>query len=168
MNAKSTILGDGALPVGGEYRDLNRSPATSVELRFRNVILDGKNTGFDHAYIVVTDNQTGTQTVHQASPRGPQGNNWFPLPMGTIDASTEPYGPASTGYGQPYRKVASFNTDASAGSVSQSLDNFGTTFNKKSIPYALPDIRIPFVPPTRHPSVPTRNSNYYGGAAWGF
>lgn len=164
--SNSTLLGGNVLPVADVQNDLNKSPTTNVELRFRHVILGGRNTGFDHAYIVITDNRTGEQSVHQASPQGPQGSNLFPLPMGTIIATTDPYDSASNGYNQPYRKVAGFNTDASAESVRASLDGFGKAFNRKAIPYVLPDVRIPFVPANRHPIFPTQNSNYYGGAAW--
>ncbi len=88
--------------------------------------------------------------------------------MGTIKATTDTYDKNARGYDQPYRKAAAFNTDASPESVRKSLDDFGSAFNKKSIPYVLPDARIPFVPPNRHPLLPTPNSNYYGGAAWQF
>jgi hypothetical protein len=164
----STLLGSSAQPEAGQYDDLNRSPATSVELRFRHATPGQYDTGFDHAFIVITNNQTGEQSVHQASSLGPQGSNLFPLPMGTITATTDPYDAKAHGYNQPYRKIAAFNTDASAESVRKSLDDFGNAFNKKAIPYVLPDVRIPFVPVNRRPIFPTPNSNYYGGAAWQF
>lgn len=169
-----TLLGDNAMPAPGQNGDLNGSPATSVELRFRHVVLKGHDigfpkehdTGFDHAFIVVTDNRTGAQYVHQASPRGPQGANWFPSALGTVIATTDPYNAKSNGYDLQYKKVASFDTDASPEHIRDSLTGFGAAFNMKSIPYTMPDLKLPLVPRNRHPLIPTPNSNYYGGAAW--
>jgi hypothetical protein len=61
IKAKSTLLGESAQPDAGQYDDLNRSPATSVELRFRRVGSLGLTTTRDHAFVVVTDNATGKQ-----------------------------------------------------------------------------------------------------------
>jgi hypothetical protein len=52
--------------------------------------------------------------------------------------------------------------------VQRALDGFGAAFNKKAIAYALPDVRIPFMPANPHPWFLTPNSNLYGGAAWQF
>ena len=67
-----TLLGEGRLPASNLNDDLNRSPATSAELRFRHVVLDGHDTGFDHAYMVIAGNHTGEQRIHQAGPLGPR------------------------------------------------------------------------------------------------
>ena len=84
VNSTSTLLGPSAQPDAGQYDDLNRSPATTVELRFRHFAFPSGETTRDHAFIVVTDNSTGKQWVHQAGPWGPAGD---PI-MGSIDAGT--------------------------------------------------------------------------------
>lgn len=116
--------------------------------------------------MLITDNRTGKQTVHQAGPFGPNGDYGFPYALGRIGASTDDYGPKSTGFGQPFKRVAVFNTDASSSEVLRALNGFGASFNKQAIPYVLPDPRIPFLPRNKHPLFPTPNSNLYGGAAW--
>ncbi|MBS0538465.1 MAG: hypothetical protein JSR47_06905 [Proteobacteria bacterium] len=166
----STLLGGGVLPAADVRGDLNRTPATSMELRFRHVLLDDnkRDTGFDHAYIVVTDNRTHEQSIHQAGPFGGNGAYGFPYALGRIAATTSKYDQESRGYGQPYRQVAVFNTDTPAEDVLRSLNAYGDAVNKQAIPYTLPDVRMPFVGRPKNPWFPTPNSNLYGGAAWQF
>ncbi len=146
--------------------DLNRSPATTVELLFREVTPQGVKTGLDHAYILLTDNATGEQWINEARPSGPKGDGWFPYPMGTVRASGKKYVKEVTGYGQPYHAVARHVTDESTDSIRRRLDDFAESFNKKNIPYSLPDLRVPFVGFPKNPLFPTPNSNYYAGLAW--
>lgn len=158
----TSIFGDSAQPAAGQYDDLNRSPATTVELRFRHVRFPGYDTGYDHAFIVATDNATGRQVVHQAGPWGPGGNTI----LGGIAASTEEYTKdKSRDYGASYRAVSRFQTDASIDAVKRKLEEFSDRFNREQMPYQLPPM-LPMVPRATRDRLPTLNSNYYGGAAW--
>jgi hypothetical protein len=159
----STLLGDSAQPAAGQYDDLNRLPATTVELRFRRVNLGGYDTGKDHAFIVVTDNVMGKQWVNQAGP-------WRAAQKGTfgfVDASSEEYKKdESRDYDAPYKTAGRFSTDASADSVAHKLEGFANRFNENGVPYELPTAQLPMVPPGVAEHTSTLNSNYYGGTAW--
>src|SRR5581483_11111622 len=85
----TSIFGDSAQPAAGQYDDLNRSPATTVELRFRHVRFPGYDTGYDHAFIVATDNATGRQyhpwgycCLHRRIHEGQVKRLWRILPSG--------------------------------------------------------------------------------------
>lgn len=161
----STLLGDSAQPAAGQYDDLNRSPATSVELRFRHVRYPGYDTGYDHAFIVVTDNLTGEQWVNQAGPWGPDGD---PV-LGSLEATTDEYKSGkSRDYDAPYKPVARFTTDASPESVKEKLEVFSDRFNRGRTTYELPPVPLLMVPPDVRSRLPTRNSNFYGGAVWDY
>lgn len=120
--------------------------ATSVELRFRSVL---GVTPFDHAYIIVTDNVNGGQTISEGSPFGPPGDGSRPV-FGSIEASIEPYGKHSSGYTERYTLVASFDADVAATKIVEMLRSFSGEFNKLRIPYLIESL----------------NSNSYGGPAW--
>lgn len=142
VNTPSTLLGDSAQPETGQYDDLNRSPATSVELRFRRVAFPGWETTRDHAFIVVTDNATGEQWAHQAGPGGPAGD---PV-LGAIKVDTDDYKKGARGYDAPYRAVARFTTDASPDSVLGKLATAGDRFQDNRASCQLPPDILPMVP----------------------
>lgn len=158
----STLLGRSAQPEAGQFDDLNRAPATSVELRFRRVAFPGWRTTRDHAFIVVTDNATGKQWVHQAGPGGPDGD---PL-LGSIKVDTDVYDKDARGYNDDYRTVARFSTDTSPESVAKRLATYGNHFENSGASYQLPPDVLAMVPATRQDELSTRNSNYYGGLVW--
>ena len=127
----STLLGDSAQPAAGLNDDLNKSPATTVDLHFAPVL--SASGGSYHGYIVVTDNASGTQWTNEGGPDGARMSGL--LPGGHLEASTTKHGP---GVGPGSRQAASFTTDAPADQVADRLTNFAQNFTAKKLPYNLP------------------------------
>ena len=105
---------------------------------------------YDHGYIIVTDNATGQQWISQAGPDGQCDSCTVPLLLGTIEATTEAYGPGMNGYDQDYSLAASFTTDVAATQMVNQLSTYSEAFTAQQIPYLL------FA----------SNSNTYAGGAW--
>lgn len=166
LNVESTLLGESE---AAQSDDLNRSPATTVELRFRHVSLPTKlppwarvGTSRDHAFIVITDNTTGEQWVNEAGPLSMDG---APV-LGTTNATVENYDKNYSNYDVPYKTIARFTTDAPASVAKGKLESFANRFNDNQLDYQLPPDVLPMIPSNMQDRIPTRNSNYYGGYAW--
>lgn len=171
----STLLGGWAQPESGQQGDLNRSPATTVDLYFSKVASADYNTGSHHGYIVVTDNATGKRWLSEAAPS----TNWHRYPMGTVKAFTTsiPTGPQPTNEelalqgrlnADRDRRVASYSTDLSPEAVAEKLKAFSDGFTRRNIPYQLPRPAL-FLPGQDSLSLPpplVQNSNYFAGASW--
>ncbi|HTR87899.1 MAG TPA: hypothetical protein VMI56_25685 [Reyranella sp.] len=158
-----TLLNSSAQPEAGQYDDLNRSPATTIELRFSPV-----QTGTDqttvghHGYIVVTDNISGKQWKSEAGPTGQRVRGL--LPSGFLEAHTREKGDTV----KDPTQAATFTTDVPAEEVAARLTKFSDAFSQRKVPYRLPDYLLPGVPESylRDPPPSTTTSNYYAGAAW--
>lgn len=157
--SNSTLLGGNVLPAADLSDDLNRSPLTTVDLRFTPV-----QTGagrMSHGFIVVTDNATGKQWRSEGMPEGQSVRGL--LPAGALTASTAELDADQRADG---RQAASFATDIPAKEVASRLAAFSSAFAAKRIPYGLP-ISPPVDPYGMAPArLPVTNSNYYAGAAW--
>jgi hypothetical protein len=166
LKAKSTLLGESEAATSD---DLNRTPATTAELRFRHVPLPPgapswaqMKTSRDHAFIVITDNTTGKQWVNEAEP-----DTLFGDPvLGRIKAGTVTYDKGYSNYDLPYRTVAQVTTDAPALEAKERLDSFADRFTQNKVDYQLPPDVLPMIPPSMQDVIPKRNSNYCGGYAW--
>jgi hypothetical protein len=157
--SNSTLLGGNVLPVADLRGDLNRSPSTTVDLRFTPV-----QTGagrMSHGFIVVTDNATGKQWRSEGMPEGQSVRG--AMPVGALTASTAELAAGQRADG---RQATSFSTDVPAADVARRLAAFSSAFAAKSIPYGLP-ISPPVDPyGLASPRLPVTNSNYYASAAW--
>ncbi|MBS0547753.1 MAG: hypothetical protein JSR24_08395 [Proteobacteria bacterium] len=152
----STLLGGGVLPAADVRGDLNRTPATTVELRFNPVI-----GGNYHGYIVVTDNATNRQWVSEGGPDGVRSSGQ--LPGGYLTAGTLAKSP---GERLGSKSAASFLTDIPADQVAKRLGRFSDNFSARRLAYQIPisEPAYPYAIATQEP--PVHNSNYYIGAAW--
>jgi len=108
--------------------------ATTVELRFRNVILHGVNTFHMHGFILVMDNQTNDVWISQWSPGGPCNCD---DPFGGIIAYTEPYIPGMSGYGDEANQPLDgyFLTGIPAADIESELLAYSTSFSHQEWPY---------------------------------
>jgi RHS repeat-associated protein len=124
--------------------------STTVDLRFREVILGGVDTGAMHGFIVVKNNLTGKQWVSQGGPDYSVPCAYCLVPLPSDQSWTEPYTSSNTGYGQPYVSVSSYTTSMSTDLIVDQLTQFSNQFNSEELPYLYP----------------TPNSNFYAGEAW--
>jgi hypothetical protein len=153
------LLGEGVLPAADLKDDLNRSPSTTVDLRF--VPVQSGVGRMSHGFIVVTDNTTGKQWRSEGMPEGASIRGL--MPAGALTASTAELAADQHADG---RQAASFATDVPADEVAKRLTAFSSAFSAKRMPYDLP-IAPPVDPyGLAPPRLPVRNSNYYAGAAW--
>lgn len=155
--SNSTLLGGGVLPASDVRDDLNRTPATTVELRFEPIARSGGL--FSHGFIVVTDNKSGSRWRNEGHGEVTMLGT---MPGGMLSASTSN---STVEQANSSKLAASFSTDAPADEVAQRLTQYGSAFSAKRIPYTLA-----FPPPEDlyglAPSIPMHNSNYYIGSAW--
>lgn len=158
-DSNSTLLGGGILPAADVSDDLNRSPATTIDLRFTPVQSGAGR--MSHGFMIVTDNATGKQWRSEGMPEGRRALGQ--IPGGALLALTSVLQPNERIDGRP---AASFSTDQPAEEVAGRLAAFSSAFTAKRLPYGLPI--IPPVDPygLAPPRFPVTNSNYYAGAAW--
>jgi RHS repeat-associated protein len=123
--------------------------STTVDLRFRDVILGGVDTKHMHGFIVVTNNLTGEKWISQGGPNGPCNCS---DPLGSIQSWTERYGPGMSGYGDEANQPldGSFTTSEPTSDIVGQITTYSAQFNQQQMPYEA------WGP----------NSNTYAGEAW--
>lgn len=117
----------------------------SADLRFRDILYGrGGQIGPDHGFVVVWDPETGREHAFQAYP------TWNPLPVGTLDPTSEVYDPDSAGYGTEPAIASTYMTGLPASALMKRLEDYNAAVDKEDFTYV--------------PSGP--NSNTYATGAW--